>query len=181
MCGYQVEDSNLSEAHQVLLRLQLEVGLHSRNSLLQRADLWTSHACVYLPASALALMFWTETGLNPYDVRRKCDRSPDKDGELCYKQMGWIETWMNDPKNKQALGVDPQRTFASCNMEVNRAFSMNGDGMHNSATLLPELVNAGVRLLVYAGNAGEFPFDTFFSTCLALSFYHYMPNGRILV
>ena len=28
-----------------------------------------------------------------------------------------------------------------------------GDGMHNSATLLPELLEAGKRLLVYAGNA----------------------------
>lgn len=110
--------------------------------------------------------------MNPYDVRRKCDRSPDKDGELCYKQMGWIETWMNNPTNKQALGVDPQRTFASCNMEVNRAFSMNGDGMHNSAALLPELVNAGVRLLVYAGNAGEFR--------LTLSLSHTSPFPSII-
>jgi cathepsin A (carboxypeptidase C) len=97
----------------------------------------------------------TETGLNPYDVRLKCDRSKTKDGPLCYKQMGWIETWLNDPSNKAALGVNPSRTFESCNMQVNQAFTLNGDGMHNSALLLPELVDAGVRLLVYAGNAGE--------------------------
>lgn len=30
-----------------------------------------------------------------------------------------------------------------------------GDGMHNSALLLPELIDDGVRLLVYAGNAGR--------------------------
>ncbi|KAG6854174.1 hypothetical protein C0991_009826 [Blastosporella zonata] len=92
-----------------------------------------------------------QLGLNPYDVRRKCDRA--KDGDLCYKQMLWIDTWMNIPANKAALGVNPDQTFASCNMEVNRAFTMQGDGMHNSASLLPELVNDGVRLLVYAGNA----------------------------
>ena len=28
-----------------------------------------------------------------------------------------------------------------------------GDGMHNSGLLLPQLVNEGVKLLVYAGNA----------------------------
>ncbi|KAG6909590.1 hypothetical protein DXG01_016629 [Tephrocybe rancida] len=98
-----------------------------------------------------------QLGLNPYDVRRKCDRA--KDGDLCYKQMNWIDTWMNIPANKAALGVNPDQTFASCNMDVNRAFTMQGDGMHNSAALLPELVNDGVRLLVYAGNA-----DTKFHT-----------------
>ena len=94
-----------------------------------------------------------ETGRNPYDVRRTCDRA--KDGDLCYRQMGWIETWMNEPKNKVALGASLDRTFASCNMEVNQAFTMNGDGMHNSALLLPDLINDGIRLLVYAGNAGK--------------------------
>ncbi|KAL0567380.1 hypothetical protein V5O48_014608, partial [Marasmius crinis-equi] len=92
-----------------------------------------------------------QTGLNPYDVRKKCDRS--KDGDLCYRQMGWIETWMNDPKNKVALGANPGRDFESSNMDVNKAFSLEGDGMRNSALLLPEVVAEGVRLLVYAGNA----------------------------
>ncbi|GJE97833.1 serine carboxypeptidase [Phanerochaete sordida] len=92
-----------------------------------------------------------QLGLNLYDVRRKCDRS--KDGDLCYKQMTWIDTWMNDPKHKKALGVNPDLDFASCNMEVNQAFFGQGDGMHNSAALLPELIEDGIRLLVYAGNA----------------------------
>ena len=76
-----------------------------------------------------------------------------KDGDLCYKQMDWIDTWMNDPKNKKALGVNPELDFESCNMEVNQAFFGQGDGMHNSAALLPPLIEDGVRLLVYAGNA----------------------------
>ncbi|KAF5372899.1 hypothetical protein D9758_001450 [Tetrapyrgos nigripes] len=92
-----------------------------------------------------------QTGVNPYDVRKKCDRA--KDGDLCYKQMQWIDVWMNQPENKVALGVNPDITFQSCNMEVNQAFALQGDGMHNSAILLPDLIEAGVRLLVYAGNA----------------------------
>ncbi|KAJ7223041.1 carboxypeptidase C [Mycena pura] len=92
-----------------------------------------------------------QTGRNPYDVRRKCDRA--KDGDLCYEQMNWIDVYMNDDKVKVALGVDPYRTFQSCNMEVNQAFALQGDGAHNSAELLSELVDGGVRLLIYAGNA----------------------------
>ena len=38
-------------------------------------------------------------------------------------------------------------------MQVNQAFFVQGDGMHNSAALLPELLEDGKRLLVYAGNA----------------------------
>ncbi len=43
-------------------------------------------------------------------------------------------------------------------MKVYEAFMYQGDGMHNSAALLPELINDGIRLLVYAGNAGRFFF-----------------------
>jgi len=92
-----------------------------------------------------------QTGVNPYDVRLPCDRA--KNGDLCYAQMSWIETWMNSPANRVALGVSPERTFASCNMDVNKDFTLNGDSMRNHALLLPELINDGVKLLVYAGNA----------------------------
>ena len=78
---------------------------------------------------------------------------PQRDGQLCYKELGWIEVWMNSAANKKALGVNPDLKFASCNMEVNQAFFAQGDGMHNTAALLPELINDDIKLLVYAGNA----------------------------
>ena len=96
-----------------------------------------------------------ELGLNVYDVRRTCDRN--EDGPLCYKQLQWVETWMNDPAIKQELGVQPSLTFESCNMGVNQGFASQGDGMRNSALLLTDLVNEGIRLLVYAGTAGMCP------------------------
>lgn len=74
--------------------------------------------------------------------------------------MGWIEAWMNNADNKKALGVPASLTFQSCNMDVNQAFFSQGDGMKNSAALLPPLIEDGVRLLVYAGNAGEFSSGT---------------------
>ena len=93
-----------------------------------------------------------ELGLNLYDVRRTCDRQ--KDGPLCYKGLEWVEAWMNDAAIKKELGVNPSLTFQSCNMRVNQDFTAQADGMRNSALLLTDLVNEGVRLLVYAGNAG---------------------------
>ena len=60
---------------------------------------------------------------------------------------------MNEPANKKAVGANPDIKFESCNMQVNQAFMFQGDGMHNSALLLTDLVNDGIRLLIYAGNA----------------------------
>ena len=76
-----------------------------------------------------------------------------KDGDLCYKQMKWIDVWMNTAANKKELGVPANLHFDSCNMEVNQAFFKQGDGMHNSAALLPDIINDDIKLLVYAGNA----------------------------
>lgn len=67
--------------------------------------------------------------------------------------MGWIDVWMNEEKNKRAVGANPSVEFQSCNMQVNQAFMMHGDGMKNHALLLPDIINDGVRLLIYAGNA----------------------------
>ena len=92
-----------------------------------------------------------QLGLNPYDVRRKCDK--DEDGPLCYREMGYIEEFLNLPETKKALGAEEGIKFESCNMEVNQAFMFQGDGMHNSAALLPTILDAGIRVLVYAGNA----------------------------
>ncbi|KAH8094750.1 Alpha/Beta hydrolase protein [Cristinia sonorae] len=92
-----------------------------------------------------------QTGLNLYDVRKKCDRS--KDGDLCYRQMSWVETYLNKPDIKKTLGVPSEVEFQSCNIGINQAFFGQGDGAKNSAILIPSLIEDGIRMLVYAGNA----------------------------
>jgi len=106
-------------------------------------------AIVYCNSQIFAPVIQT-TNINPYDVRIPCNK--EENGELCYAQMGWVDTYLNQPSVKAELGVSPDRVFTTCNMEVNQAFTFGGD-WSNSALLLPELVNDGVRLLVYAGNA----------------------------
>ena len=150
------ETTNVSEANQAVLRFQLEVHLRLGRLVLQYPAIWSAHAYVYTymwASIAPEIFLFSELGLNPYDVRRKCDHRID--GPLCYKQIGWIETWMNDRATKVALGANPDRDFQACNSAVNRAFMMEGDGVRNAAGLLPELINSGIRLLVYAGNAGQ--------------------------
>ncbi|KAG2052226.1 hypothetical protein BDR06DRAFT_1009728 [Suillus hirtellus] len=60
---------------------------------------------------------------------------------------------MNDPEVKATLGMNLQRKFESCNMAVNQVFMLQGDSMQNTPLLLTDMINDGVRLLIYAGNA----------------------------
>jgi len=85
---------------------------------------------------------------NPYDVRQPCDRQVNP---LCYDEMNWIENYLNRDDIRSELGVPSDMKFESCNNDVNRAFQMSGDNMHNSAALIPDILNNGVRLLIYAG------------------------------
>ncbi|EFP76336.2 hypothetical protein PGT21_011218 [Puccinia graminis f. sp. tritici] len=85
---------------------------------------------------------------NPYDVRQGCDRQVNP---LCYDEMNWIENYLNRDDIRTELGVPSDLKFESCNLDVNRAFQMSGDNMHNSASLIPDILSNGVRLLIYAG------------------------------
>ncbi|KAI0789565.1 serine carboxypeptidase [Abortiporus biennis] len=85
---------------------------------------------------------------NPYDLRRSCD----EDATVCYIELDWVTKYMNDPQVKKSLGAHEEQVFQTCNMDVNKGFYYQGQAMHNSAALLPELVNNGVRLLAYAGD-----------------------------
>lgn len=153
MPGLEVQGPNLSTACPELLQVRYPLGLPSRPILLlvsaHRSNPTSVNPVLQSPPNA---DMSTELGLNVYDVRKTCDRK--KDGPLCYKGLVWIDAWMNDAAVKEELGVNPSLTFQSCNMEVNKDFTLQADGMRNSALLLTDLVNEGVRLLVYAGSAG---------------------------
>jgi carboxypeptidase C (cathepsin A) len=95
-----------------------------------------------------------EAKRNIYDIRMPCD--PAVDPPLCYEEIDWVDEYMRLPEVKKALGVDPRAPeFVSCNNNLNFAFMAHGDGMRNTKSLVTELVDEGIRLLVYAGNVGE--------------------------
>lgn len=89
--------------------------------------------------------------INMYDLRKACDRSPDKDGPLCYKEAEWMPLWLNRADVKKEVGANPAINFTSMSQKVNKDFLASGDLMHYSAGLLTNLVDDGIRLLVYAG------------------------------
>eukprot|EP00930_Biecheleria_cincta_P020028 TRINITY_DN15140_c0_g1_i2.p1 TRINITY_DN15140_c0_g1~~TRINITY_DN15140_c0_g1_i2.p1 ORF type:complete len:477 (+),score=101.27 TRINITY_DN15140_c0_g1_i2:37-1431(+) len=82
------------------------------------------------------------TGLNPYDMRIKCEKPP-----LCY-DMGNDVKFLNDPEVQKQLGVNMK--FESCNLVVNKAFTL--DFMKNYHLLIPPMLAAGIDVLIYAGD-----------------------------
>ncbi|KAJ7451590.1 serine carboxypeptidase [Mycena latifolia] len=112
----------------------------------------TALACT--PATFYCWSMWgilDEAKRNIYDIRMPCDRNVD--GPLCYSELPWINEYMNLPEVKQALGADPRApVFEACSNEINFSFMLQGDGMRNTKGLLTELVDDGIRLLIYAGN-----------------------------
>jgi serine carboxypeptidase-like clade IV len=83
--------------------------------------------------------------LQYYDIRKKCQ------GSLCY-DFSNLEKLLNKKTVRDALGVG-DIDFVSCSKEVYNA--MLQDWMRNFEVDIPELLEDGIKVLIYAG---EFDF-----------------------
>ena len=65
------------------------------------------------------------TGLNPYDIRKKCTGDPG----LCYDVIDAIVKYANNPEVRWELGVDNEAgEFYGYPKSVNYRFTFSGDG-----------------------------------------------------
>ncbi|CAK4084656.1 unnamed protein product [Aphanomyces euteiches] len=86
------------------------------------------------------------SGLNVYDIREKCAHLP-----LCY-DFSAVEKFLNLPSTLEALHVSPKSAkWESCNMAVHAGFSY--DWMKNFDGLVKPMLEDGIEVLVYAGDA----------------------------
>lgn len=90
---------------------------------------------------------YQKTGRNVYDIRGNCEGN-----SLCYEQLDWIQTYLNQPKVMKDLGAEVE-SYESCNMNINRNFLFNGDWMKPYYLAVPVLLEAGIPVLIYAGDA----------------------------
>ncbi|KAJ7822439.1 serine carboxypeptidase [Mycena leptocephala] len=89
-----------------------------------------------------------EAKRNFHDIRLPCETNPD-----CYAELDWMTEYLNRLDVRTALGVDPRAPkFVACNMDMLVEFMSQGDGMRDTKSVVTELVDEGIRLLVYAGN-----------------------------
>jgi cathepsin A (carboxypeptidase C) len=85
---------------------------------------------------------YAATGKNVYNIRAPCEVKG-----LCY-DFSAVDKFLNDESTQAALGV--KKPWASCNYGVNMAFS--NDWMKNYQDQIPELLEDGIRVLIYAGD-----------------------------
>ncbi|KAK9457307.1 Alpha/Beta hydrolase protein [Dipodascopsis uninucleata] len=90
---------------------------------------------------------YQKTGKNVYDIRTSCEDSAN----LCYPQMGWISSFLNNATVKAAVGAEVDN-FESCNFDINRNFLFNGDWMKPYHFAVPHILESGVPVLIYAGD-----------------------------
>jgi len=85
------------------------------------------------------------SGLNPYDIRKKCDVKP-----LCY-DFSNVEKFLRLQSTRDALHVkDDSSAWQSCNMGVNGKFHV--DWMKDMSPLVADLLEGGIPVLIYAGD-----------------------------
>ncbi|KAJ7817330.1 serine carboxypeptidase [Mycena leptocephala] len=107
---------------------------------------------VCAPATFYCWSMWSvlaQAKRNFHDIRMPCETNPD-----CYAELDWMTEYMNRLDVRTALGVDPRAPkFVECNTDMLVEFMSQGDGMRDTKSVVTELVDEGIRLLVYAGNA----------------------------
>jgi cathepsin A (carboxypeptidase C) len=89
---------------------------------------------------------YQRTGQNVYDVRRPCG-----DNDLCYDEIDWISSYLNQKDVMKAVGAEVN-SYDSCNFNINRDFLLQGDWMKPYHRVVPGLLEQ-IPVLIYAGDA----------------------------
>ncbi|SCU84275.1 LAMI_0C06898g1_1 [Lachancea mirantina] len=90
---------------------------------------------------------YQKTELNFYDIRGPCET----DGGLCYREIDYIEKFMNQPFVQEALGSEVSK-YEGCSNDVGIGFVFTGDGSRPFHQYVAELLDEDIPVLIYAGD-----------------------------
>ncbi|KAI9998970.1 hypothetical protein PInf_003634 [Phytophthora infestans] len=91
---------------------------------------------------------------NPYDIRQPCATSDTDVIQCISKDIELITPYLNSPNLRRFLHVDDRvGDWQMCNLDVNSAFAKSSDVMMSTSAFVGDLLDAGVRVLIYAGDA----------------------------
>ncbi|KAG0229474.1 hypothetical protein BGW42_001564 [Actinomortierella wolfii] len=110
----------------------------------------TVYACVSAADFCISAMQrpYLSSGRSFYDIRTFCETTTAN----CYRAIDNAEAFLNKPEVQSELGVSPQK-FKIFNGDIYNAIYYNGDYMLPYHILLPPLLENGIRVLLYAGDA----------------------------
>ena len=138
----------LSEGDYIIMKGLLpacELGINKCNQGQSGAINFTACLAAYDTCNLMSEMPIELSGLNPYDLRIKCEH-----GRLCY-DFDMITTYLNNKDVQSQLGVS--KKWKSCNMAVNLAFVTTGDWMIDFQDYIADMLDSGdVEMLIYAGD-----------------------------
>ncbi|KAK1945589.1 Carboxypeptidase Y [Phytophthora citrophthora] len=92
---------------------------------------------------------------NPYDIRQECNTS-DTNMSACIPRVPPVKAYLDLPEVREFLGVHPsRREWILLNATINGAFfgPPSYPALQSVADKVSELLNAGVRVLMYVGDA----------------------------
>lgn len=98
-------------------------------------------AVMFCQATLFSPIMFESPGVNVYDYRKQCE------GDLCY-DFSLADEYLNEPEVQKALGVS--KAWEQCDMSVHE--DMMSDWGHRFDTAIPEMLEAGKRVMVYAGD-----------------------------
>jgi len=146
---YYKEMAASTNNHSPLKNLTIDVMKAATPACLKGIAKCQNNKLACLPANELCnaglLIPYTLTGLNPYDMRIKCAKPP-----LCY-DFSNVGTYLSRPEVQKTLGVQG-RKWADCNRVVALEFELAGDWMKDFQQMIPDQLNSGIKVLIYAGD-----------------------------
>ncbi|KAI6747646.1 hypothetical protein HG530_015754 [Fusarium avenaceum] len=142
-------DSILSAAECVewspwALWCEQNIGVCEDVGLLSKECKHAQHTC-----SALDRLVQGKLGRNPYNWQKPCNAD---DMVQCFPELQWVDDLMGQPKVKAALGVPIDTPYRGLSPEVLDIWTRNGDLFRPSHMLVNELLDKGIRVLLYVGD-----------------------------
>ena len=98
-------------------------------------------AVMFCQATMFSPILFESPGVNVYDYRKQCE------GDMCY-DFSLADEYLNRPDVQKALGVS--KPWEQCDMSVHE--DMMSDWGHRFDSAIPEMLEAGKRVMIYAGD-----------------------------
>jgi len=100
-------------------------------------------AVMFCQTTMFSPILFESPGVNVYDYTKQCE------GDLCY-DFSLADEYLNRPDVQRALGVKNNKAWEQCDMSVHE--DMMSDWGHRYDNAIPEMLEAGKRVLIYAGD-----------------------------